>query len=1382
MKKEVKTIAVMILFLVLVSLLLVRTIAQTSGSSNGVNLTIWDDTDGGTKYTYCSEYCSYKGPPAKTINSWNVYFYANYTNETTGNPISSGNCTIRFNETGTWTTWTNMSYNTSLTSFEYNRSFNYDGDGKNFNFEINCTNASFLSSINITDNFLITNTPPAILKTTGGYIDGDIDTNADILNCTEDILCPYNFTANVSEDDYNDKNILEYSVVSSSNTTLTNYTFNETTSMLIINVTLNENTGPKSIELGVKDESNLQTAILNVNITSVNDAPVFVNLQNWSFNITQFFEEIINITDEENDIPFILNISFIECATAEWSSRNNTNCTLFNSSQYTFNGTTGILNISFIPVRDDVGSYIINFSVMDNSSLGNKTTEQLANFTVLNINSAPYFNYVCDNERNTTENYLFTCRINATDIDEINNLTFISNYSWFMFNNSDSSITVTVNGFTGYNASAIVNFTTSDTEVGNWSVNITVRDTGGGGAIRENSSIFWFFVNNTEDSVSLDIINNYTIYENKTIYVNATDNDLLVPDKNVKNEVLSFASNTSWVFISSYSNLSNQTTAKINIDFNTGLSWGEGNYTINVNVTDTANNYAEQEFVIEISSDNPAEWNASMAEVFVIYDNNETYFNFSENVSDPDNDAITFSFTVNNNFSSFSINPTTGIINFTPDDLDVGFHNVTINASDGMLDSLKSFNFTVYNVNEAPYIKRPIEADNAFVDSVSNINCSEDNVTTIWLWIQDDDFKIPLSQKNFYNENLVINLTIEGPNTTLFNFIIDSGFPAYEGDNRSKFDANFTPRKADIGEYNITINVTDNGNTTMGGMKSDFLSFNLTILGINHAPVLMNLTNQTSAISRSLYYRINATDTEDGNSTESGNVNFTFSYGFNSGENIFNSSIFNSTTGEINITFNLTQGGSYHLNITVNDSNGAEDSADFWIYVYDYPNVTFPASDYEFHLAENITSNLTFRANHSAGDNLTYEFYIENANSTNVLKYNLSYYGDNTNLTWEFIPNFTDETYGVKRNLTLIVYPPNFSEFNTTISWNVTINHTNAPVVFSSYLGDMQSDYNTDITINLSNYFSDEDYRDTAYNQTVDFSVISNANSSAISSSVSNWILTLSASTTVTELLIINATDLNGSGYSLTSALSNQFEVRFTPPSQTPTPSSGGGGGGSATPVMLKILLPDPISAYKKDIVILPITLSNPGRTNLYKIDLTAVVAKDGRIRNDIKVSFDQTHISSLLTGNKKNVTLTVDIDTDEVGLYEITINATVKSPEYNDWGKIQLTVKEANKTEVLEKLLFTEEFIAENPECIEITEILKEGWDHYERGKYTEALMKAREAIDACRYAIAQPGLPRKKETFENQLYKYLTYATIVLVAALLLYYLYKRIKIKRG
>ncbi len=1360
MKKKYKEILAFAIILSLLFVFIGRGIATNSGSSDNANLTIWDDTDlGQNRYS-----------------QMNVYFEANYTNLTDSVINSSngnGNCTIRFNETGTWTNWDGMSYNETSFLWQYNRTFNYKGIRV---FEANCT--SNFGNISISDNFTISNTAPSISRDQGGsYIDLDGNKyNNDYLNCYEDSLCTYNFSTNVTEIDIND--ILTYDYIAA-NTTLVNFTFSTSTSNLTINVTLDANTGNKQIELTVRDtESSVQSGILRVNITAVNDAPRFLGLENWTINSTEASIKRINITDEENNTEFTLNITFIECTTAEWSDRNSTNCTLFTSSSYSFFPVAGILFINFSTAKNDVGSYIVNLSVTDNNTIGNKTTSEIVNITIANVNQAPVFTYICNNERTATEDSEFTCWINATDTDEFYNLTFSANYSWFTFNETGTNIiTKPCNGSTGYNASALVNFTARDSAVGNWSVNISVRDIGTGyGAPKANSTVINFLVSNLEDTVILKAIGNYTIYENLTFYINASDDDLLIPDHNIKNEVLTFASNTSWISVSSYYSNSNYTTAKVVINYDLARStYGVGNHTVKINVSDTGGNSDEETFIISLGNDTPVQWNSSMSDTFIIFEDNATYLNFSQNVTDSEGDPITFSYTASNSFSSFSIS-SIGIINFTAIDEDVGFHNVTANASDGMLNSLKSFNFTVYNINDLPYLQ-PIQSSdviNASVDSEQNINCTEDNLTTIGIWTQDNDFRIPSGQRSFYNESHILNLTIEGVNTTLFNFSIEAGFPI---GNLSKYNAVFTPKKADIGQYNITINITDRSNATYS------ISFNLTILSINHNPELMNLTNASTTIGSNFYYRINAADTEDGDSTQLGNNNFTFSYAFNTGANIFNQTTFNSTTGEINITFNSSQGGSYHINITVNDSSNSLDTHDFWIYVYDVPNINYPLASYEYEIYENNPANFTFTLNDSIGNNLTYKIYIEDSNSTYILRYNVSYYGNDTNLTWTFIPNFTEETYEEKRNITLIAYPLNFTEINISRTWNLTINHTNAPIIFYDSIDDAEATYGHTYNINLSYHFSDIDFSDFHYNQSANFTIWSNSSPTSISWNVSSdWILSLFSSVAATELLTINASDLEN-GLKLTNTTSNSFQISFVPPEvEVQRTPSGGGGASATTPVSLKIIFPDTVDAFKKDRIEIPITLENTGSTSLYKINLTSLFKKNNETLKDIRLKFSQDYFDSLEVKEKKNTTLTIDINTEDTGSYEVLINATSQSPRYSDWGIIHLNVRESNKSEVNEKLLFTEEFIAENPECIEIKEVVDEAWALYYKGEYENALSKAREAIDSCRYAISQPAIPRAEETVKERLYKYLSWTSLILFVLLILYYIYNRLGIKRG
>ncbi len=1323
--------------------LLLSPTGASFGSNGNANLGIWDDTDLGEN----------------RFSNINVNFYANYT-DISGSAIdnNNGNCVIRYNFSEIYGSFGPMIYDSISRIWNANKLFNYKGIHL---FNVVCT--SGFGDVDLDNSFIISNSEPDIFETPGGFINFDGNPfNNDYLRCIEDELCSYNFSANVSDPDIND--VLLFTHIIGPNSTLTNFTLNESTGILAVFVTNDINTGEKKVELSAEDSDFVRdTAILLANITAVNDAPIFINLENKSFNMSYLFDYVIRATDEENNLPFGFHIEFLSCETAQWSSRQSTNCELFNSSQFYVNDS--VINISFIPTRNDVGIYLINFSVND-SGIPSARTSVVANFSVLNINSEPYFNYVCDNERGAVESSAFSCYINATDIDEINNLTFFSDLPWFLNVKS-----IKVNSSTNFNGAVAVNFVPEDGNVGNWSVNVSVIDTGN--PIGLNSTQFWFFVENVNDSVKLQNLGSVDAYtsNNYTIYINATDDDLLIPDKSVYNEIISFSSNESWVQISSFGTIqdTNITTAIVRI--NPNRASGSGAYGINISAVD-ANLYSidSKILIVNVIGNFRPQWDLNTRTAHSLLEDTGFYLNLSENVSDADGDSISFSYASDNIFSSFTLDANTGVIDFAPNDLDIGQHIVTINASDIAASSPLVFNFTVQNLNDVPFIERPLQGNNASINITnSNMETMEDNRVDIFLFIQDDDLKIPESQAGFYKESLRINLTIEGPNIALFDFSI----PTILSPNKSLFTTTFTPRKSDIGDYNITINAIDFANA------SDTIAFNLSISEIQHYPMLNNLTNQTSGVNITFYYDINATDIEDGDDTEG---NLTFSYAFLSGNDFINNdeSIFNTTYGIFNITFNDNQGGIYHLNISVSDLSGRVTSGELWIFVYGLPVIFKPGPNFIFNLAEGKASNLAFAANSSILENLTYRFYI-NWN----LRGNFISYGDGRDVIWQAIPDYVDESYGLYSNLTLVVSTPGLDYLNSSMTWNANITHTNAPLRFINNIGDKQANVGQQIRINLTNHFSDVDAFDIYYNQSVVFNLTSNKLGSLITYSISDWLLSISSSAVTTEILNVSGGDL-GSG-PITNATSNNFEVKFTEPlivevpKPVPVPTSGGAS--QEKPISLKIILPGPVSAKQGQMVTLPIELVNTGDIDLYDINLNGIVAKDGNARDDVSLTFDRTHFDSLLSGDRENLTLQIKLLEGEVGTYEVTVNADVGKPDYFDWGKIFINVLEGET--IFDKLVFVEEFVVANPECAEIQELVDESREFIAIGNFNSAEQKMAEALDACKRTISQQSFFSKYRTkvkFQDKIFVYLLIASIVAVMAGIAYYAYKTILFRKA
>ena len=445
--------------------------------------------------------------------------------------------------------------------------------------------------------------------------------------------------------------------------------------------------------------------------------------------------------------------------------------------------------------------------------------------------------------------------------------------------------------------------------------------------------------------------------------------------------------------------------------------------------------------------------------------------------------------------------------------------------------------------------------------------------------------------------------------------------------------------------------------------------------------------------------------------------------------------------------------------------------------VYDYPQILFP-SGYEYSFKENVTSILNFSVNHSVQDNLNYTLIING-----IVRNTTIGYGNATNFYWNFTPNFTDETTcsGII-NLTLNVSNEKLS--NSTL-WNLTINHTNYPLEFTSNIPDT-----TLRNLTLSNYFNDLDATDGCRNQTIGFTYnLLNSSGGAITVSIVNWtnvtIPTISFSSTSSgranySIVAYEYNTTYGSSV-LNNVTSNNFSVELTVTDvivPTPTPSSGGSSTRDVL-VSLKIIVPEPISTVQNEKIIVPISLVNNGEKRLSGINLSAIVAQNNSINDEITLSFSESYIDYLDIKEEKNLTLTINTNTNETGLFEITVNADVKTPKYNDWGKFFLTIQE---TEVIkEKIIFAQEFLENNPECIELEEVLDEARDYFEKGDFANTIIKINMAIDGCKNAISQQARAKRREPVEDPLYRYLIIATMIVFFIGIIYYSYKRIKLKR-
>lgn len=1199
----------------------------------------------------------------------------------------------------------------------------------------------------------------------------------------------YNFTANVSNPS---GYVLTFSIINithgSDPNDISFYTWvsmNSSTGVLTMNVTNKSQVGYYNISIYVSSaEEQGESRWFYFNVDPINDPPLFLSIENQTMYINSTFSYNLTGHSEDNDGPYIFNISFLSCWTEEWSTRNTTDCQLFNT---TTNVSTSYdrLNITFRPTKNDVGSYILNVSIADrgNATLGLDPISKsyILNFTVGDVNTAPLIKYACNNSRaGNIEGNAVSCYLNASDIGEKVAITFAANYDWFLSGTHSVPTNLSVN----YTAGKLISFTPNLTQVGNWSVNVTFGDTNDPPAY--SYSVFWFFTAHTNHSVYLEPIGNRTFLNtfNYTVNLNASDMDLTIPISsgngiyNRTYENLTFVTNeSSWMTSLGSINVANTniSTGRFTID---PQKAGVGIHFVNITVRDRFNySVSSRIFNFTVLSNTLPFWVANTKTNFTFNEGERIYFNFSMNTSDPDiaTQSLTFSARSPLGMGGFNLNANTGVVNYTSDDIDVGEHLIEINVSDGGSQVPMLFNITVYNVNDAP-IKRVLYVTNGlFNEGTKNITLIETNYTTFLLYLEDNDFLIP--QKNFYNESHNFIQSLIGPSGGMFNFSYLSG--PNPSENFTVYRTQFTPARTDVGKYNLTVNVTDLN------LASLTFGYNVTVLKMPHAPVLNNITNLSVGIGEIVSFTVNATDLTDFYPLAPGsNMSFTIRNLTQNGNflsiNLSSGLINSSTLIQANV-------GSWTYNVTVNNTDGLSDSKIFNLTVYDYPKILSPNMSSEVLWVENQTYNLIVRANHTLGDNLNYSLYVRGGLRNSTIGY-----GNGSNVSLSVTTNFTDETTcSGKINLTLVVQN---SALSNSSDYNLTISHTDFPVILVNPVGgnEMLVSGGSPQVLDLTDYFVDYDASDGCNNQTIGFGAISRFISGTPIAYVStDWtngtkgsiIFSASSSGVSNYSIIASEYNLTNSSQIIKSLSSNDFTVSITQSSPPPTVISGGGGGGSTKlkPVSLKLLVPNPVASNRKDKLVLPIGVENTGSTDFTNIVLRATIAKDGVLRKDIIATFDNSLIPTLPVGAKQNVTLIVDVNTEFPGTYEITLNGTAEKPVYSDWAKIYLTIEEGKKVE--EKVVFLEQLLIDNPICLELKERVDEAKRLLDAGNLTGSESIIEETIESCKGAIVsqQVTLDKDETSLWVTIIEYVVVASVCAFALGILFYLYRRASLRR-
>jgi hypothetical protein len=1229
---------------------------------------------------------------------------------------------------------------------------------------------------------------------------------------------------------------------------------NSSTGILIFNSTNENHTGSFKFTLRIGSSDAIKS--INVTINASNDAPIFLNLHNvsnpYKFNVntTLFIDYSIPliIGDEEGHFPInITNFYPLSCSKANWTDREN--CNLNFSFNY-LNESKIYINFSNISL-DHIGVY--NFSICINDTF--------------NPSLVPFFHSFNYNEskqscKNLSIDIFYYLNLNASNCSNLSlkegqNLNcYIDIYTKLpqqeFFLNSFSSLTnsffigslIGSNWFYPLRANTSSNNflripifleNLSKRNVGLWEINLSLNN-----SLEFYSTNITLFINNTNSKPTLYFNfsgdNNSTSLNAPTLFnVSIHDEDFLIPDKNLFNETINLSirifnqsdiskevfwqnfTHKSFYYSSGNSSILNQ-----NIHF-TPNSSQTGDWVINFTYFDTEGLGNTTLFNFTILDNEYPYWNKNFISLSCVVNStiqntssclNINLTNYTQNFlwandSDIPPSGLTF-FILGAAPPSFNLT-TDGLINFTPWKKDVstylpeGVWRFNISVRDSFLrnDSLQLV-LNISHINSIPEIKNIVYSPIIYETSTYSFSFE------IW----DEDFMIPninsSNELNYGPQLTPIYYNSQIPFESSLSLI---GRVEIEPNYYSTHLISLNPNKSNIGNYTLNLSIKDHKN----GLN--WTLFNISVIEINNPPFFeIGLINHTLSIWDSFIYMVYANDTEDwGNLT----YNYFLLDGFFQGRQlkqsrIFDDSSFNSSSGKFNLTLNSSHAGAYHINLTVQD-NGLNTNtslnktswADFWLFIYDSPNISYPQNLQNLSLVENQTSIFNFAANHSIGDNLYYEVWMDNihsctfADNSNCIYSNLSFVdsfiglGNSTNLSWNFTPNFNQETYGLYSNLKLFVYPANNlllqkHILNSSLDLKINISHKNHPLTLNSNISSPSPSSNTgEIKINLSQFFIDHDSTDPFYLQKINFTIQSDQGGETLFNfSESDNILTIRLKPSVfgkisrTENLNVTAYEINSSTNNIIRTItSNNFQVIFIEPtiSQVNTPSYGGGSTTITKHSSILITVPSTIQAGFGDNLQIPLSIFNNGEVSLSGISLKGEIRLENKSIDDVEISLSKSSISVLPIGAKEDTTAFLNINTRQPGRYLGIIYADISSPKFKQEAQFYIEIEVIPSRNIEEILIFTEKLVVGNPECIELKARLLEVDKLRSEGRLHEALKLSEDVLDSCKNSISQK---RSFNIISESLSRPLIYLLVSLICAIIfifIFYVYKRIKFNK-
>ncbi len=671
----------------------------------------------------------------------------------------------------------------------------------------------------------------------------------------------------------------------------------------------------KNITFWVDDNDPLyaKSASLTVtfNITPVNDPPV-LSIPTQTTNVTAVFNQTFAASDQEADYPLAVSVTNATDA----AIRNDITATV------EMNSTLRIVYFTSPVQYTDVGNRTVVLNLTDS-----RNASSLITFTldILSVNRPPYFTSITPSSFNSSQNRTYVLsqgqniiiNLSANDpdtSDRSETITFSDNSSNFTTNTSVSLATNTTD------AQGFIDFTATNADVGNHSVLITINDTRATNTTTLNFTILnvndpplihdqSYNASNTGYNLTTAAGINVTpliAYLNAPFHyqVNVSDDDLyLRPPWGC--EMLNWTTNTSTFNITSGATCGD---AGGLVSFTpTGLPRNE---TVNITVTDAGGLSDSRIITVEIRDNAPPTlqplpaWNTSEG---ILWTYNLSLY---ANDTDPGDYVADYAVQViGANLSGFSVDSTSGVISFLPDQSQIGNYaaNVTVTDTHGATAS-QPLNIAINNTPDPPvwdaydFGGQTIVATHEFY---------------FQLIAKDKDLLIPGG-----GENLTFSSNLSWVSITYQQTVNDTVYALLS----------FTPNSSQVGTQTVQLNVTD----ATGLVNTTDVTF--TVLAKTNPPDILfirpygnasanrsivqdwrNVTGVTPLVenvtlpenTRGVVFAVNATD----DVTPVGSLLYTWYYdGVESrsgtGDNYKNDSL----------SFGFFSAGNHTVSVTVNDT------------------------------------------------------------------------------------------------------------------------------------------------------------------------------------------------------------------------------------------------------------------------------------------------------------------------------------------------------------------------------------------------------------------------------------------------------------------------------